>query len=717
MLRISSFTLSAHFWNNLAGKALILLLVFAMLLPLCACGSSRSKAEPAEASSALDDAQSNMTAVIKSSFPLGLNARIRGVAATDACVFIGGTREEAPALVRMPYRLEEDTLSLGEPEPLSLPACPDGTQLLSLSCCGGRLYVLLAIPEDETGKALSYKLLLYAEDGSLALELAVDFPSETPLSILALEHGRFCVRGISHCVLYSSDGTVITALTSDQDDFYPPLLHKGRLLLFTRNPETGFSALNTIDTKSASLRQVKTLTNVGAPKAVCQSAIGNALISNSSELFELNADLEPEPILDWYAVTAEYGNDNRLICQLGENVFLIVPKDSAELKQLTLTSGPDGRRVVRIGFYGQSTEWLDRLAPRFQHYNPNYWVEVIDYGNDADGKAQLLVDIAAGDALDLVVSDCYQFAHSTSFVDLYALIDTDEELSREDFLPFILKGLERDGALRQIWSSFGFTTGVAKGPLAEGPTPLRLVDCRSYLDSVCYDGILFDGYYTGMTLLSRVADNLISDAYQPESGSYRLDTPELRELLALCRTLPSEEPKLEDLTEDDVSQVLSIGSFTIRHSRSLEEKQLTYRLFDGTDGSDNLTSLSGHLGECFMIPSTCGDIQNAWGFLKSVLSADFQVKAFADTYSGLPTNAAAFRTVMDSYASEQAKASVDSLIEHAVVIDYDTVELRKIFLSCLEPYLYGNYDLDTALNNAQGRMNLYAAEHDFSDRK
>lgn len=68
---------------------------------------------------------------------------------------------------------------------------------------------------------------------------------------------------------------------------------------------------------------------------------------------------------------------------------------------------------------------------------------------------------------------------------------------------------------------------------------------------------------------------------------------------------------------------------------------------------------------------------------------------------------------MEACASSETRAAVNSLLENGLIRSYDIAQLHKIFLSCMEPCLYGDYDPDKALDNAEGRMNLYASEHDF----
>lgn len=691
------------------SRILVIALLLAMLLPLCACaGGRQSAAEQGEASA---PPACYLSVEMGSSFPLGLDARVQGIAATETCVFIGGAKNDAIALARMEYSLAEDSLSLGSCDPIPLPDYPAGTQLLGLSCAAGEAYALLGMPEEEDGPFTSYMLSVYDGEGNLVRGLTPEYTGdESPLSILAMEDGSFCLRGIHHLNLYSPDGALIIALTQERQEFYPPLLLDGRLVIWLRDPETGLSTLNALDAESASLQPLQELTDIGAPNAYMQSVIGAALVSNGSNILRINTDYTVETVLEWYPLTGDYGHHYRYICQLDENVFLVAAKDSGEVKQMVLACRPEDRKLIRLGFYGLPEYTMNDLLLRFSQYNPGYRVEAVDYGCDADSLTRLLAEITSEDKLDILVSSCDAIEPSSAFVDLYEWIDRDAELSREDFLPVILNGLEKDGKLRQIWNGFAISTPTALGPLAEGPSPLRLADCQSYLDGIGYEGILFHTGINREDLFNLVSDSLLADAYQEETGEYCLDRSRVRELVELCRTRPAEEAAWETLTEKDQSQVLETAGPYLAYLNSLEEERQPYRLFDGTDGGDNLIRLHSIYGNCFMIPATCADPQNAWGFLRTMLLPGTQLKSY-EAIPIYPSNAAAFNTVMESCAGSQTRAVVNTLLEKGHVCNYDAAQLRKIFFRCLEPCLYGDYDLDMALDNAEGRMNLYAAEH------
>ena len=701
-LRVNILMSKRH-WRCISA----ILLTVAMLLTLVGCGQKmQAEADPEKLSTLPETYLSIHT---DSSFPLGLNSCIQGIVASENSVFVGGMWNELPILVQMKYSRATGKVELGEPELLELPEFLDGTQLMGLSYATDRLCLLLEIPEEDR-TSLSYQVLIYNEDGSFDKRIELDCGEcESPLSILALDDGSFCIWGINQMRLYSLEGELIEAFEREREEFYPPLLLNDELVIWLRDPETGRSTLNIMKAEKDSLEPLAEFGDIGAPTAYTQSLVGYALVSTESGLHRINSDYSWETIFEWYPLTGNYGQDYRYICQLEDNVFLTAAKNSSELKQLTLSQHNEERPLVRLGFYGLSEYVVEDLTLLLTQYNPEYQVETIDWGRDEASLSKLLTELAAGDKLDILVTGCDTVPPSDIFMDLYQLLDQDEELSREDLLPQILSGLETGGELRQIWNSFAISAPMALGPLTEGPSPLRLVDCPSYLDSLGYDGVLFDAPMTREDLFNIVADGLLADSYQEETGEYSLDRSRIREIVELCNTLPAEEVPLDKLTDQGMSLVLQTTGPTLAGLMEMEEEQRQYRFFDGSDGGDNFVRLMSAYGTCFMIPESCEETENAWGFLRVLLLPETQLKFYEDK-GFYPSNAQAFESLLASCGDSQVDEAVSTLLSSGHIRNYDAAQRREILFSCLEPCIYGDYDINLAIENAQGRLNLYSAE-------
>lgn len=135
------------------------------------------------------------------------------------------------------------------------------------------------------------------------------------------------------------------------------------------------------------------------------------------------------------------------------------------------------------------------------------------------------------------------------------------------------------------------------------------------------------------------------------------------------------------------------------------------RLLDGSDGGDDFTSLVCDPRGCYMIPETCPDKENAWSFLRLLLMEEQQMKDFDRRRICYPSNAAALDAVLDSYVLPELGETVMGLIDGAPVYTQESAGMERIFIESMQPYLYGDSDMDTALGIARGKLDIFIAEH------
>ena len=675
-------------------KLLTLLLALFMLLTLCACGE-----EGAEQESPEETYYWRTKAV--SRYPFGLDGTIIAAAADGEHVFLCGIMDGAPCLARMDYTLGGG-LRIGE---AIVSALPGASSPISLDCAAGRFLLLCS---EEADGGTQYTVSAYLPDGTLieTYPVSIDAGDEAR-SILAMPDGGFWLRGVHNIRRYSASGEEIESFTRERVEFCPPLLIDGEAVFQTIDTDSHRSKLNTYDAAAGKLVPIDCDIDLIAPSAVCRSAAGEALVCMRGTLLSIGSDFTAArtvELYELYSTQTEY----REVLSLDENTYLLVPgkadtlppENSGELVCLTREWTIDDRRTVNIAFYGRASDMLGVLKAQYTQLSPDHRVECLDYGADEEGLARLLRDVSTGEGIDLIVSDGYSIDTAAGFADLYPFLDADPELSRESFVPGLLPGIERNGRLSEIWSGFSIYTFVSSGVLRDKPGALRLAECQAYLDTIGSTEPLFNGRMTKTELLRCMTPGIFA------RGTAALESDGVRALLEMCAARPDEVN-----TEDAGTPELMYTDLQPDYLNSAMESGRALRLLDGSDGGDDFTSLVCDMRGCYMIPETCPDKENAWSFLRLLLTESQQMKDFDRRRICYPSNAAALDAVLDSYTRPELGATVRGLIDGAPVYTQESAEMERIFIESMQPYLYGDSDMDTALGIVQGKLEIFIAEH------
>lgn len=263
-----------------------------------------------------------------------------------------------------------------------------------------------------------------------------------------------------------------------------------------------------------------------------------------------------------------------------------------------------------------------------------------------------------------------------------------------------LPGIERNGRLSEIWSGFSICTFVSDGALRDKPGALRLAECQAYLDTIGCTEPLFNGWMTKTELLRCMTPGIFA------RGTAELGSDGVRALLEMCSARPAEVN-----TEETETPELTYTDLQPDYLNRAMESGRALRLLDGSDGGDDFTSLVCDPRGCYMIPETCPDKENAWSFLRLLLMEGQQLKDFDRRRICYPSNAAALNAVLDSYALPELGGTVMALIDGAPVYTQESAGMERIFIESMQPYLYGDSDMDTALSIARGKLEIFAAEH------
>lgn len=694
------------------SKKSYLCYVLALIMALStACGGEVETASPAPMpENSEDNSQLRQAAYEKSEYPLGLDAELVGAAASDTRVFTVGNRSTEALFAITGYELADDgTPTFEQTQRVELPNSGD-YEATAVSADEQQVFIVMAerVEDADMGRG-DYVLLVYSHDGALIKRVDVPFASDDAIhAVTALENG-VCISGLHNLVLFNADGDATAAFADYSADICPPFELDGKLYMQMADYSSEYPRLYVADMSTLSWQEASQTLPLQRNVSITDSLCGDAVINDGDSLYSLDGALNPERLFGWYKVLREYGYNYKSLCRVSDNAFLLIDGKSAGLSVITVREELDTRTPITVAFYGQATELFDIISIQFDNYSPDYKVNCVDYGNDEQGLTRLLADLTTGAEIDLLVSDG-QIDPSNLFVDLYPYIDADKELERADFVPQLVTALETDGELNVLWGSFAVCSLQAMPPITRGK-PLLLADCARSLAQTDYDGVLFDGFYTKTHLLQNLITGVLKRAYDEKTDAYILDRDSVRDIISVCDTCPLEFSfdKISDVEGLRFSEVLQWKEFgTTDDIIQLEENMKNaYSYFDGEAGGDNFTRLTCASGECYMIPQSCSNKPAAWGFLRTLLSPEWQLAHYADRHMGLPSNVQALAAVVESELSAEAADELNYMIENAAVMNYSTKTVSNIVTESMSQYFSGAADIDHALEVAQSKLKVY----------
>lgn len=171
---------------------------------------------------------------------------------------------------------------------------------------------------------------------------------------------------------------------------------------------------------------------------------------------------------------------------------LIYPVDPSEIPEKT---------VITLGCFALDWSVKQKLA-QFNAENDKYTIYVNSYSDlnnteiDYEGAVtKFNNELLTGNIPDMVFINenmpIDSYISKGLFTDLYALMDSDSELSRSDLQENILTASSRDGKLYYISPVFNITTCIAKRSLVGDKTTLSITEANQIVEGIGEGGALF----------------------------------------------------------------------------------------------------------------------------------------------------------------------------------------------------------------------------------
>lgn len=410
-----------------------------------------------------------------------------------------------------------------------------------------------------------------------------------------------------------------------------------------------------------------------------------------------------------------YAMDVEAFCGIGNGQYLGLEYDPSAADEggqylfwLTPAEGDlSEKRIIRVA--GSRSSILSMAIRDFASMYPEYQVEYVDYDalHGEQAEQRLLMDMLYGECPDLLFVNGLpfeQYARQGLLEDLYAYLDADEALSREDLTQNLLCALETDGALYCLPQTYLLDTAVGLQETVRGKEGWSMT---AFLDTAQAHPEITSIFAQedGQGMLELLLLHAPGTFVDYEAAEARFDSPDFLRLLALAEAQkrPEAEPGRDVLQS---GQTL-LEELMIVRAEEFEEQytsELQGCVFSGFPGAGQA---SFYLTLPMAIPVNAQEKTGAWAFLKLLITEDLYA---ARSRGGWLPLQADFEEKTAAMTDSAAQALLRELQQAAQTVFYYDEAVQTILREELPYFFAGDQTAAQIADRIQGRVQLYLQE-------
>ena len=554
-------------------------------------------------------------------------------------------------------------------------------------------------------------------------------------NILAGADGCLYVSGAgangSKLAVLDKDKNVLFTLDDDSwGEFIT--LSDGNMAMRRRNSE-GSLKMSVLDKEAKGWGTTEYEMPYAAASQVYDGAGKYLFYYNSGEsLYGYNAESqEGEKLLSWS--TADINMDRLVFFTFLEDGRVVAMTQDwgeegqtielAVLEETERSTVPE-KTILTFATMGLSSDMRSSII-KFNKSSDKYRIEIRDYSEyntEEDyqaGLTKLNTEILAGNVPDILETRSLpmrQFAAKGLLEDLWPLIDSDPDISRDGLMERVFQVAEKDGKLYEAIENFSITTVIGSPKVVGDEMGWTLAELQAALATMPEGCTIFGESDTKTNMLQYVLAMNVDAYVDWDTGECDFESDAFKAVLAFCNSFPLEydweanrENREDDsvriaegrqmlmvmtvdgfrdiqiyeamFTGDDGLQTFNLeynygsngGSYSVvvsgsgsaadvgvgagrdmnQTTRLRPGKHVTFKGFPMEDGSCGSSFTTGN---SLAMSSTCKDKEGAWSFVREMLLPKADRKYYSSWSWGFPSN----------------KEDFDALVEESMQVEYLT---------------------------------------------
>ena len=619
------------------------------------------------------------------------------------------------------------------------------------SAAGGALWILLREsfgPEDTDHYQDKYYWLLHydLETGEQSCNKLEFWQEGEPylLALIALDGERALLGDGESSFLIDSRGQLL-------EEMEPLTMGEGRNArigdsLYVNTPE-GLAPLDTQNLEyGPALGDIR-------DRAVYSSSLGNILTVHEEKLCRYDpASGSMEALFAWANVALSYSymygwtgmeNSKGDIYHLTDSLIKVSLEQIPKKDRLVLACFGDSSDDSTVNPFTSyvCTDALKDAIIRFNNSDPEYKIEIrpVVYNSEEERELMLIELINSGD-VDLIDTSLLPEGEVDDglLVDLLPYIDSETELSREDFIPSLLEAMMRDGGLYEYTDKFTLLTMTAPAgllPEGEGWTAEKILELSNENPELLFP-------MSGDELLQCFMWAATGEFIDRDAGKCSFDTGAFASWLELLKTTYERDTgeyggeRLFAVWNDFVSG----AGHSVAGSHGGSYAPLGFPEAEGScsyfmelarpglngglgyyEAELNLRSSGMNTSLGIMASSEKRD--GVWRFMSSFMAGESEPYI----YDGIPVKRDSFEKALENQLERSLKNKQEQKLPYDIFGEQDAEYLRQLVYSTdkmvindetllelmsreINAFMGGKYSAQDCASQIQSRVSLYLAE-------